>query len=368
MEMNIPDNMDKDNRPSDGRPSRILLAALVFIVLFALGLFGVVDVLRTKSTGLDALCGGLRDAATALLVGATIALIFEVVVQRRASKASESVVQKSLAPIRSFLSDLQVRLEDLHAKSRATVELSHVMTVAQHTGITDIFENRKELFDREVRKRLEQPDVKRILMVGVSLRDFFAGDAPLYETMTALNETIRRLRREKKPTPEVAAVIMKGDCADADLRITIEEGTEFRDTERQLHGESWREKSRLWSDWKRVTDSWELHFDQVALYEFEHLPTGWVLLLESSDPAKSAVYVEQYHYGRLNRGPSDNAIYSCLGGKCPVLKFAHGDAYEIFRNHLRAMCEASTKREAQKVTRANNVPEDTSRKLADPQH
>ena len=290
----------------------------------------------------------LRDAATSLLVGATIALIFEIVVQRRASKASELVVRRSLAPISSFLSSLQIQLEDLHQKARATVELSHVMTVAQHTGIADIFENRRELFEKEIKARLAQADVKRILMVGVSLRDFFAGDSPLYETMTALNEKIRSLNKCGKEAPEVCAIIMKGDCEDADLRITIEEGTEFRNFEQNLNTKNWREKSRLWSDYKRVTDSWELHFDQVKLYEFNHLPTGWVLLIESNEPVKNAVYIEQYHYGRLSQGMSGNAIYSCLGGKCPVFKFGQGDVYEIFRNHLYALCEASSKRAMRK--------------------
>lgn len=342
-------NSSRDDTKS--RPNRIVIYALALILLFSLGLFGIVEIINTKQMGMETLSRSLRDAATALLVGGAIALIFEMVVQSRASKASEAVVQKSLKPIQDFLSSLQTQLEDLHQKARATVELSHVMTVAQHTVIVDIFENRRELFEREIKNRLLQTDINRILMVGVSLRDLFAGDAPLYETMTALNERIRNLREKDKEALKVCAIIMKGDCADADLRITIEEGTEFREAEQQQakEGGNWREKSRLWSDYKRVMDSWELHFDQIDLYEFEHLPTGWVMLIESKEPAKSAVYVEQYHYGRLNRGVSGDAIYSCLGGKCPVLKFAHGDAYEIFKNHLGALCDASQKRSPRKL-------------------
>ena len=191
------------HKAADGRPSKLIIMAMSLILVFSLGLFGIVEVLNTKHAGLEAISLSLRDAATSLLVGATIALIFEIVVQRRASKASELVVRRSLAPISSFLSSLQIQLEDLHQKARATVELSHVMTVAQHTGIADIFENRRELFEKEIKARLAQADVKRILMVGVSLRDFFAGDSPLYETMTALNEKIRSLNKCGKEAPEV---------------------------------------------------------------------------------------------------------------------------------------------------------------------
>jgi hypothetical protein len=339
-----PDDHKYINTSRGGKPSKVLAVALALIVLFSLALFGLVEILNTRPVGLDAASKALRDAATALLVGATIALIFELVVQRRASKASEAAVARSLAPIRSFLSILQAQLKDLHEKARETVALSHVMTVAEQTGMVDIFENRRQLFDRELKARLTQNDIKRILLVGVSLRDFFAGDAPLYGTMTALNERMRLLKLERKEATEISAIIMKGNCANADLRITIEEGKEFRNVEQQTRGRNWREKSRLWSDYKRVTDAWELHFDQVDLYEFDHLPTAWVVLIESRDPGKSVVYVEQYHYGRLTRGGGSDAFYSCLGGKCPVLKYGEGEVFGIFRNHLQALRDASTKR------------------------
>jgi len=336
------------------KPNRIIIFGMVLVALVALGLFGIVELMREGTFDNQRLCDAVKNAAAALLVGGILSLIFEFVLQRQASKATEQALQETFTPVTELLDTQHNILQKMLVKAQETMDLSHVMTVAQHVGIINIFKDRKELFDRELKTRLQQDDLKRIFMVGVSLRDFFAGDAPLYDVTTALNERIKHQKKHKEKALKIQAVIMRGDCEDADVRIEVEEGDEFKAAGKKSGG-NWREKSRLWSDYKRVTDAWSLHFDQIELFEFDHLPTAWVVLIESLIQGKGDLYIEQYHYGRLSQSKIGiGEFYSCLGGRYPVFKFGEGTVYSIFRNHVVTLMNNS--QESCKSTDSNADP------------
>jgi len=336
-------------------PAKIIICGMGLIVVVGLLMFGLADRLAQGwELGFDA-PESLRHAATALIVGGVIAIVFEMVIHRQASAAFRQVLRLTFRPVVEGLQQQAARLDESIKTADKAIKLSHVMAVAQTVGISDIFRDRHELFERELRVRLEGRDIKALRMMGVSLRDMFAGDGPLYEVLARLNDEVQRGRRTV-----MEAIIMKGDCADADLRIEVEEGAEFARLQRTSVSPNWRRKSRLWKDYERVTDSWELHFKGVELYEFDHLPTAWVMLVEAENPGDCAVYVEQYHYGRIGiTTHGRGGLYSCLGGKVPVLKFAPGTAYEIFRNHLEIMKHHSTRRSRDQHQRVVGAEEAT---------
>jgi len=316
-------------------PARVVAWGMGLVVAIGIVMFGIADLLQNRQGGGLDVPSAVRHAATALIVGGVIATIFELVIHRQASAAMHQVMHSTFGPVADALIQQTKVLDESISKAQEAIQVSHVMAVAQHVGLVDIFRDRRELFDKELRERLTAPDVKAVRMLGVSLRDVFAGDGPLYETFARLYSEIESGQSQV----ELEATVMRGDCQDADLRIEVEEGAEFMQQQKTTGKRgNWRAKSRLWGDYKRVTDSWELHFTQVTLCEFDHLPTAWVMLIESRNPEDSAVYVEQYHYGRIGiTRHGYGHLYSCLGGKVPVLKFRPGTTYEIFRNHLQVM-------------------------------
>jgi len=318
------------------RPSKTIIVAFLILGMISLVLIGAPEWVRAWISGQLDIFRVARDAGTALLVGGVIALIFELVIQQQANKAAARTFTAVFRPVRQELERTREQLVHVMQKTERTMQLAHVMAVADHLGIQDIFRNRQELFEQELKGRLLQDDIRALFLVGVSLRDFFAADAPLYSVMTEINE--QNKRKESDDRVEIHAVIMQGDCEDANLRIEVEEGTEFVNAQKAAASINWREKSRLWSDYRRVTDCLGLHFDQVQAREFSHLPTSWVALIESRTPHRCAVYIEQYHYGRIE---SEGSFYSCLGGKYPILKFGPGSVYEIFHNHVETMVRVS---------------------------
>ena len=319
-------------------PAKVIICGMGLVVVIGMLMFGLADRLAQGwKVGFDA-PASLRHAATALIVGGVIAMVFEMVIHRQASAAMRQVLRSTFRPVVEELQQQTTKLNESIETADKAIQLSHVMAVAQDVGLVDIFRDRKELFANELETRLkEERDITAIRMIGVSLRDLFGGDGPLYEILGWLHNALETGDLELT----LEAVIMRGNCEDADLRIEVEEGSEYAQQQRAQEMQNWRSMSRLWSDYERVVNSWKLHFTKVDLREFDHLPTAWVMLVESRIPANSAVYVEQYHYGRATMRPGENEYYSCLGGHVPVLKFGPGETFSIFSNHLDVMLQKS---------------------------
>ena len=125
-----------DDSPGTGsgsssyRPSRVIALGMVCVVLVSLGLFGFVELMRGGTFDSERLCDAVRTAASALLVGGVLSLIFEIVIQRQASKAADQALRATFAPVTEGLRQQQAILEAMLRTADRTMDLSHVMGVS----------------------------------------------------------------------------------------------------------------------------------------------------------------------------------------------------------------------------------------------
>jgi len=310
-----------------------VVAPMIALIVVALVIFGVCDAQGYLGEMNKLMV--LRDLATAILVGGVIGLLYELLLQRQVIRVVTAVFRARFAPIEAGLRRHTGALQQIVAES-------HVMAVAQRLEIQDIFSDRTELFDRELRRRLANAgDISKLYLVGISLRDFMDHARPggLFSLMIDLD--IRAAEAARMPDScvlDIRAVIMRGDCLDAHLRIAMEEGYSLAEENAGRLSDDDRKDSQLWRDYQVVVADWGNYFEKVELREFDHLPTSWIVLVESANPTRSAVYIEQYHCGRPGSGAQR---YICLGGTYPVLKFGPGAVYKVLYNHVEALLKCS---------------------------
>ncbi len=203
--------------------------------------------------------------------------------------------------VRSSVDQIQKTVKEVDESLKRILSQNQILNGAYEKGLVQIFPDRVHgLADIMT----EMKSSNKIMMMGISLKDYFNTGGKYYVEMEKLINDIKGNERK-----ELRVLIINPFCEQATIRAERESNNEFSDANPYTD-------SGLWSDvWETIRYLHELEKappasdsrGKVFAKVYSSAPSSFLVITDRY------VFIEQYHYGLKKSG--------LVGGTFPLLKF-----------------------------------------------